>query len=54
MLLIYLIVSVADVFVFVAQVPWELKPYRAALYYDAELNEFEKPAPPKFVDLGVN
>lgn len=32
------------------QVPWELRPYRAALYYDAELNEFEKPAPPKFID----
>ncbi|XP_055596042.1 NADH dehydrogenase [ubiquinone] 1 alpha subcomplex subunit 9, mitochondrial [Uranotaenia lowii] len=31
------------------QVPWELKPYRAALYYDAELGEFEKPAPPQFV-----
>jgi len=32
------------------QVPWELRPYRAALYYDEELNEFEKPAPPKFID----
>ncbi|XP_053683531.1 NADH dehydrogenase [ubiquinone] 1 alpha subcomplex subunit 9, mitochondrial [Sabethes cyaneus] len=31
------------------QVPWELKPFRAALYYDAELGEFEKPAPPQFI-----
>lgn len=31
------------------QVPWELRPYRAALYYDADINEFEKPAPPQFV-----
>lgn len=31
------------------QVPWELRPFRAALYYDAELGEFEKPALPKFV-----
>lgn len=31
------------------QVPWELRPYRAALYYDAELGEFEKPAPPQFI-----
>lgn len=30
-----------------SQVPWELRPYRAALYYDAELGEFEEPAPPK-------
>ncbi|XP_055855019.1 NADH dehydrogenase [ubiquinone] 1 alpha subcomplex subunit 9, mitochondrial [Episyrphus balteatus] len=29
------------------QVPWELRPYRAALYYDAELGEFETPSPPK-------
>lgn len=28
------------------QVPWELRPYRAALYYDADLNEFETPSPP--------
>ena len=32
------------------QVPWELRPYRAALYYDAELGEFETPAPPKTID----
>ncbi|XP_055536106.1 NADH dehydrogenase [ubiquinone] 1 alpha subcomplex subunit 9, mitochondrial [Wyeomyia smithii] len=31
------------------QVPWELKPFRAALYYDAELGEFEKPTPPQFI-----
>ncbi|XP_053671882.1 NADH dehydrogenase [ubiquinone] 1 alpha subcomplex subunit 9, mitochondrial [Anopheles nili] len=31
------------------QVPWELRPYRAALYYDAELDEFEKPTPPQFI-----
>lgn len=31
------------------QVPWELRPYRAALYYDADLNEFEKPALPKTI-----
>ncbi|XP_058831213.1 NADH dehydrogenase [ubiquinone] 1 alpha subcomplex subunit 9, mitochondrial-like [Topomyia yanbarensis] len=31
------------------QVPWELRPYRAALYYDAELGEFEKPIPPPFI-----
>lgn len=29
------------------QAPWELRPYRAALYYDAELNEFTAPPPPK-------
>lgn len=29
------------------QVPWELRPYRAANYYDADLNEFETPGPPK-------
>ena len=28
------------------QAPWELKPYRALNYYDEELGEFEKPAPP--------
>jgi NADH dehydrogenase (ubiquinone) 1 alpha subcomplex subunit 9 len=28
------------------QVSWELKPYRAYNYYDADLGEFEKPAPP--------
>jgi len=28
---------------------WELKPYRAYNYYDAELGEFEKAAPPPFV-----
>lgn len=32
------------------QVPWELRPYRAAQYYDAELHEFEEPAPPKAID----
>jgi NADH dehydrogenase (ubiquinone) 1 alpha subcomplex subunit 9 len=31
------------------QVPWELKPYRAAAYYDEELGQFEKPAPPKYL-----
>lgn len=31
------------------QVPWELRPYRAALYYDAELDEFEKPTPPQYI-----
>ncbi|XP_017862493.1 PREDICTED: NADH dehydrogenase [ubiquinone] 1 alpha subcomplex subunit 9, mitochondrial [Drosophila arizonae] len=31
------------------QVPWELRPYRAALYYDAELGEFETPSPPKTI-----
>lgn len=31
------------------QVPWELRPYRAALYYDADLGEFETPAPPKTI-----
>ncbi|XP_059481212.1 NADH dehydrogenase [ubiquinone] 1 alpha subcomplex subunit 9, mitochondrial [Neocloeon triangulifer] len=31
------------------QVPWELKPFRANAYYDEELGEFEKPAPPKFI-----
>lgn len=30
-----------------SQVPWELRPYRAALYYDAELGEFEDAKPPK-------
>ncbi|XP_055383590.1 NADH dehydrogenase [ubiquinone] 1 alpha subcomplex subunit 9, mitochondrial [Condylostylus longicornis] len=33
-----------------SQVPWELRPFRAALYYDAELGEFEDPKPPKTVD----
>lgn len=33
------------------QIPWELRPYRAALYYDAELGEFEDPAPPKHLDI---
>lgn len=32
------------------QVPWELRPFRALQYYDAELNEFEKPALPKYID----
>lgn len=31
------------------QIPWELRPYRAAQYYDAELDEFDKPAPPKYI-----
>jgi len=31
------------------QAPWELRPYRAHAYYDAELNEFEKPAPPPII-----
>lgn len=31
------------------QVPWELRPYRAAQYYDAEIGEFGKPAPPAFI-----
>ena len=31
------------------QAPWELKPYRAHSYYDAELNEFEKPTPPPII-----
>lgn len=32
------------------QVPWELRPYRAALYYDAELGEFETPPDPRVLD----
>lgn len=35
------------------QIPWELRPFRAAQYYDAELDEFEKPAPPKYIDARV-
>lgn len=31
------------------QVPWELRPHRAALYYNDEVGEFEKPAPPVFL-----
>ena len=31
------------------QVPWELRPYRAALYYDSAVGEWEKPAPPNFI-----
>lgn len=31
------------------QVPWELRPHRASLYYDAAVGEFEKPAPPAFI-----
>jgi NADH dehydrogenase (ubiquinone) 1 alpha subcomplex subunit 9 len=34
------------------QIPWELRPYRAMQYYDAELDEFEKPAPPKYIEVG--
>ncbi|KAG8221842.1 hypothetical protein J437_LFUL003218, partial [Ladona fulva] len=30
------------------RVPWELAPFRANLYYDEELGEFQPPAPPKF------
>lgn len=32
------------------QIPWELRPFRAAQYYDAELGEFEKPAPPQYIE----
>lgn len=31
------------------QVPWELRPYRAGLYYDAEVGEWGEPAPPTFI-----
>uniref|UniRef100_A0A0P5AKQ8 NADH dehydrogenase [ubiquinone] 1 alpha subcomplex subunit 9, mitochondrial n=1 Tax=Daphnia magna TaxID=35525 RepID=A0A0P5AKQ8_9CRUS len=31
------------------QAPWLLKPYRAHNYYDEDLGEFEKPAPPPVV-----
>lgn len=31
------------------QVPWELKPFRAAAYYDAEVGEFAEPAPPAYI-----
>lgn len=31
------------------QAPWELRPYRAALYYNAELHEFATPPPPKVI-----
>ncbi|CAO1437267.1 unnamed protein product [Diamesa serratosioi] len=31
------------------QIPWELRPYRAAQYYDAALGEFEKATPPNFI-----
>lgn len=31
------------------QVPWELKPFKAGLYYDAEVGEFEEPAPPNYI-----
>lgn len=31
------------------QAPWELKSYRAHNYYDEELGEFEKPAPPPVI-----
>ncbi|XP_067000318.2 NADH dehydrogenase [ubiquinone] 1 alpha subcomplex subunit 9, mitochondrial [Anabrus simplex] len=31
------------------QIPWELKPFRHAAYYDEELGEFEKPAPPPVI-----
>lgn len=31
------------------QIPWELRPYRAAQYYDAAVGEWEKPAPPVFI-----
>ena len=29
------------------QAPWELKLFRANSYYDEQLGEFEKPAPPR-------
>lgn len=29
------------------QVPWELRPFRAGLYYDSAIGEFQKPAPPQ-------
>lgn len=32
------------------QVPWELRPYRAMQYYDADLNEFGIPELPKYVE----
>jgi NADH dehydrogenase (ubiquinone) 1 alpha subcomplex subunit 9 len=35
------------------QVPWELRPWRAHNYYDEELGEFEKPAPPKFITTTI-
>ncbi|XP_076055786.1 NADH:ubiquinone oxidoreductase subunit 39 [Oratosquilla oratoria] len=31
------------------RIMWELRPFKAASYYDEELGEFEKPAPPKFI-----
>lgn len=31
------------------QVPWELRPWRAGLYYDSAVDEWEKPAPPVFI-----
>jgi len=31
------------------QVPWELRPYRAALYYDSAIGEWGTPAPPTFI-----
>lgn len=33
------------------QVPWELKPYRALSYYDAELGEFEEPNNPRVLNV---
>ena len=29
-----------------SQVPWELRPFRAALYFDADIGDFEAPVPP--------
>jgi NADH dehydrogenase (ubiquinone) 1 alpha subcomplex subunit 9 len=31
------------------QVPWELRPYRAALYYDSAIGEWGDPEPPKYI-----
>lgn len=31
------------------QIPWELRPFRAGLYYDAEVGEWEAPAPPVYL-----
>lgn len=31
------------------QIPWELRPYRAALYYDSAVGEWGEPAPPIYI-----
>ncbi|XP_063597479.1 NADH dehydrogenase [ubiquinone] 1 alpha subcomplex subunit 9, mitochondrial-like [Penaeus indicus] len=31
------------------RISWELRPFRAANYYDEEVGEFEPPAPPKYI-----